>query len=153
MSALIRWNPVREMSVLQNAMDRLFDETWGGMRPAVAGNTMPLDVHESKEAYTVVANIAGLSADQLNINLHEDKLTISMEIEAPVIPEATRVLLQERAFGKFARTITLPLAVDADAVTAEYKDGVLVLVLPKVPEVQPRKISVQHKGNLTAKTE
>jgi HSP20 family protein len=145
MSSIVRWNPIREMAVLQNAMDRLFDETWGGSRPTVAGNTMPIDVHESAEAYTVVANMPGLNADQLNINWHDNKLTISVEIEAPTAPEATRVLLQERAFGKFARTLTLPLAVDADKVTAEYVNGVLTLILPKTPEVQPRKISVQHK--------
>ncbi len=145
MSSIVRWNPIREMAVLQNAMDRLFDETWGGIRPTVAGNTMPLDVHESVEAYTVVANMPGLSADQLNINWHDNKLTISVEIEAPTVAENSKVLLQERAFGKFARTLTLPLAVDADKVTAEYVNGVLTLVLPKTPEVQPRKISVQHK--------
>lgn len=145
MSNLVRWNPIREMAVLQNAMDRLFDETWGGMRPTVAGNTMPIDVHERQDAYVVVANLPGLSAEQININWHDNKLTISVELEAPTVSEGNRVLLQERAFGKFARTLTLPLAVDADAVTAEYVNGVLTLTLPKTPEVQPRKITVQHK--------
>lgn len=145
MANIVRWNPIREMAVLQNAMDRLFDETWGGMRPTIAGNTMPIDVHETADAYTVVANMPGLDADQLNINWHDNKLTISVELPAPQIPENTKVLLQERAFGKFARTLTLPLAVDADAVSAEYVNGILTLVLPKTPEVQPRKITVQHK--------
>ncbi|MCL4252313.1 MAG: Hsp20/alpha crystallin family protein [Anaerolineae bacterium] len=145
MANIVRWNPIREMAVLQNAMDRLFDETWGGMRPTIAGNTMPIDVHETADAYTVVANMPGLDADQLNINWHDNKLTISVELPAPQIPENTKVLLQERAFGKFARTLTLPLAVDADNVSAEYVNGVLKLILPKTPEVQPRKITVQHK--------
>lgn len=145
MANIVRWNPIREMAVLQNAMDRLFDETWGGMRPTIAGNTMPIDVHETADAYTVVANMPGLDADQLNINWHDNKLTISVELPAPQIPENTKVLLQERAFGKFARTLTLPLAVDADNVSAEYVNGVLTLILPKTPEVQPRKITVQHK--------
>lgn len=145
MANIVRWNPIREMAVLQNAMDRLFDETWGGMRPTTAGNTMPIDVHETADAYTVVANMPGLDADQLNINWHDNKLTISVELPAPQIPENTKVLLQERAFGKFARTLTLPLAVDADNVSAEYVNGVLKLILPKTPEVQPRKITVQHK--------
>lgn len=145
MANIVRWNPIREMAVLQNAMDRLFDEAWGGLRPTIAGNTMPIDVHETADAYHVVANMPGLSADQLNINWHDNKLTISVEIEAPTVPDNAKVLLQERAFGKFARTLTLPLAVDADKVTAEYVNGVLTLTLPKTPEVQPRKITVQHK--------
>ncbi|TVR22795.1 MAG: Hsp20/alpha crystallin family protein [Anaerolineaceae bacterium] len=146
MSTIVRWNPFREMAALQSAMDRMFDETWrntGG----VIGNSIPMDVNESDTAYTITAEMPGVNADNININLHDGLLTISAEIFAPEVGENERTLVQERVYGKFSRSVRLPNTVDIDSANASFDDGVLTLVLPKTPEVQPRQIPVSVGRN------
>lgn len=148
-SRIVRWNPVREMVAMQSAMDRMFDEVTRnfGDLPTV-GNTLPLDVHENDAHYTIAANLPGLTADDIEITLHENTLTISGEFVRQEAPEGTREWLSERVFGKFSRTLTLPNAVDADAVEATYDNGVLTLTLPKAESARPRQIAVNSKGLL-----
>lgn len=146
MATLIRWNPVRELAAMQSAMDRLFDETWRTVRPAAdnsADYRLALDVHENAGNYVVYASLPGVSADHLNISLHDDVLTISGELPAVEASEGVQSLLSERVTGKFTRSIRLPQPVNADAVEASLDAGVLTLTLPKVPELQPRTINVK----------
>lgn len=142
MTTIIRWNPIREMAAMQSAMDRLFENTWRGVQPTVAGNMLPLDVYESDSAYTVSTTLPGLSIDQIQITLHENTLSISGEVAQPEADNG-RALVQERVYGKFSRSVNLPQPVDAEAVEATYENGVLTLSLPKTPNAQPRLIPVK----------
>ncbi len=148
MSKIIRWNPVREMAAMQSAMDRLFDETWRGTRPTVAGNSLALDVYENDQNYSVYAEIPGMHPDQISISYQDDVLTISGEVEQPKFNESdnSRVLVFERSYGKFSRSIRLAQPIDIDQVDANYENGVLTLTLPKAPEAQPRMIAVKSNG-------
>lgn len=148
MTTIVRWNPIREMAAMQSAMDRLFEENWRGARPSVAGNALALDVHENDQAYVVHTSLPGVDADKINISFKDDVLTISGEVEQVKTSEDqnTRVLLSERSYGKFSRSIRLAQAVDADKVEATYENGVLTLTLPKTPEAQPRQIPVKTNG-------
>jgi HSP20 family protein len=149
MSTIVRWNPFREMAAMQSTLDRLFDESWRTTWPEFTGNTLAFDVYDSDNAYTAIAALPGLSADQINVKLHDGSLTISAELPQPQAPENARPLLQERTFGKFSRTISLPQRVNADQVEAVYENGILTLTLPKVPEVQPKQIAVKsHNGKM-----
>lgn len=141
MNTIIRWNPMREMAVMQNALDRLFDETWGGSRTGAQGS-LALDIHEDANTYHLSAAVPGLNADQLQIHFQDGVLTISGEVTQETRDEARAVLL-ERTYGKFARSVRLPIAINADAIEASLDNGVLRLALPKVPEVQPRQIPVR----------
>ncbi len=85
---------------------------------------------------------AGISADAVNISLHDDVLTISGEVPQFTL-ENSRALLLERNHGKFQRSIRLPQTVDVNAVEAQIENGVLTLTLPKSPEAQPRVIPVK----------
>ncbi|GAB4321433.1 MAG: Hsp20/alpha crystallin family protein [Phototrophicales bacterium] len=134
MATMIRWNPVQELADIQRAMNRIMEET---------NRTLPLDIHERDDAYVIAANIPGVNADDIDIRLHEDVLTISAEIPAPQVEENTRVLVRERGYGKYSRSVTLNFPVDADKIEAAYENGVLVLILPKLPEAQPRTIKVR----------
>lgn len=148
MSIIIRRNPIRDMAAMQSAMDRMFEDAWRGFQPfSTVEGLLALDVHETDNAYTVVANLPGLSAEAFNVTLHDGTLTISGELPQQQVAEGTRVLMQERSFGKFSRSIALPQPVDADAVEANYDNGVLTLNLPKAAHVQPRQIAVKG-GNL-----
>ncbi len=142
MTTVIRWNPIREMATMQGALDRLFDETWRNTRGATENGTLPLDVHETDNAYVVSATLPGVSADDVTISLHDGVLTISGETQ-PATHENSRALLLERTYGKLQRSIRLPQPVVQDGIEAVLENGVLTLTLPKTAEAQPRTIPVR----------
>jgi HSP20 family protein len=148
MSTIVRWTPIREMASMQSVMDRFFDETWRGTRPAFAGNALALDVHETDQAYTVQTALPGVNPEQINISFQDDVLTISGEVEQSKSSEDknTRVLLSERSYGKYSRSIRLSQPIEADKIEANFENGVLTLTLPKAPEAQPRLIPVKTNG-------
>lgn len=96
----------------------------------------------TEEATTVTAELPGINSDDLNIHLENRKLTISGERQAAEMPEESRYVRQERRFGRFSRTLTLPYAIDAEAVNADYSDGILTITLPRLEADKPRKIAV-----------
>jgi HSP20 family protein len=144
MNTVIRWNPLREMAAMQSAMDRIFEETWRNAQPTTNGRGwIPLDVYETDTHYTIAANLPGFNPENIDVTLHDGTLTISGEIPQPQVDDNVRVLLQERFFGKFSRSVNLPLAVNAEGVESNYANGVLTLTLPKAEEVQPRRIPIK----------
>lgn len=151
MSILIRRNPIREMAAMQSAMDRLFEDTWRGFN-VESDNVLGIDVHETDEAYTLFSNLPGVSADNIEITLHDGVLTIGAELPKLMIEEGVRVHVAERPYGHYTRTIRLPKAVDSNAVEADYNNGVLVLSLPKTAEAQPRQIPIRNSGMLNAES-
>jgi HSP20 family protein len=153
MSSIVRWNPFREMAAMQNAMDRLFNEQWRALRPMwedanVGAFGLPLDVHEDDKSYTVTTELPGVSSEHINVKFHDGALVIEAELpEQTVQKEGSRVLLQERRYGKFSRSVRLPQQINANAVEATFADGVLTLTLPKSEEAQPRLIPVKTGKN------
>lgn len=107
--------------------------------------TLALDVHETNDAYTVVANVPGVPVDDIDIRLHDNVLSISAEsIYENEEEKEGRVLLQERRYGKFSRSLRFPVHVNNDAVEADYNNGVLTITIPKIEEVKPRRIAVKN---------
>ena len=103
-----------------------------------------MNVWEDDENVFVEAEIPGLEMEAIEIFVNgDDQLTIQGERQQPDSGGGTWHR-QERSFGKFARMLHLPNEVDADAVIAEFKDGVLTITLPKKEEVKPRRITVKH---------
>ena len=155
MSNIIRWNPFREMAAMQNMMDRLFDDAWRGEWPRGTGwtglETPALDIHENDNAYTVVVPLPGVKPDDINVKMQNGVLSISGELPQPHVNDNSKVVVQERYYGKFSRSVTLPQSVDADKVEAAYEDGVLTLTLPKVPEAQPKQIAIKTPKVLQSK--
>lgn len=149
MSTIIRWNPLREMAAMQNAMDRLFDETWRATQTNGLRNFIALDVHETDSNFVVVASVPGVNPEQIDVTFHNDVLSINVNIPQPETADNTRVLLQERAFGQFTRSLTLGQPVDIENAESTYENGVLTLTLPKSAEAQPRRIQVKRQGLLT----
>lgn len=138
-----RWNPFREIATMQNAFDRMFDETWRTVWQAGNNGALSVDAYESDNAYTVIATLPGVNPDQINVQWHQGTLTISAEVTAMTLPENARWLVQERPFGRIARSIVLPEWVSVEQADAHYENGVLTLTLPKSPEAQPKLISIQ----------
>lgn len=104
---------------------------------------VPFNVAESDEGFVVSAVLPGLKAEEIDINLANQVLTISGEIKAAALPEGARYHLREQATGRFERSFKFNQGVDGDAVAASYEAGILTLRLPKAEAAKPRKISVQ----------
>ena len=145
MAQLVRWHPGREMARVQDMVDRLFEEgffrPWGWGRQVEGVGMIPLDIHETADEYIVRAPMPGVTSDKLEITFEAGVLTIRGEVaeEKEVQGEC---ILQERTYGKFARSVNLPGQVVADRIAASLKDGVLVVRVPKAEEVKPKKIEV-----------
>lgn len=117
-------------------MDPLSDE--GSML------TFPIDIREDDDAYTLSAVLPGLKAEDLNIQIHDNVITISGEVKYER-KEQDRYLLIERASGKFSRSFTLPDDVDADKAEARLEDGILNLRLPRAEHAKPKTIKIVTK--------
>jgi HSP20 family protein len=127
---------------LNTELDRMFDWALGSDRPHTHRTGPALDVVQEEQRYVVRADLPGLGRDEVEITFQDGVLTIKGEKKQDERPENHRLHLQERFHGSFARNLRLPERVDTDKIEATMKDGVLELVLPFVPEVQPRKIVV-----------
>lgn len=135
------WN---EMNRFRDEVNRLFDanglQDRGGPTFAVA--YPPLNIWEDVERVYVEAELPGMGLDDLEIHVTGDQLSVKGERKAPDFPESAWHR-QERGFGKFARGVTLPVAVDADKVEAKLTNGVLTIAMPKSEAAKPRRITVK----------
>ncbi len=103
--------------------------------------TPDVDIFESDKEITLLADMPGVTPDRLNIDLRDDVLTLSGETESDG-ESSEKPIIIEYGVGKYHRQFTLSEVVDQAAITADLKDGVLRLVLPKVKKATPRKITV-----------
>jgi HSP20 family protein len=126
------------------AFSRLSDDLAQLFEAPLTGWLPPLDVKEDKDGYTVRVEVPGVKREEIEVSLDDGALTISGERKAEEVQEGTEVLRQERYHGKFSRVITLPTAVAADKVKAQYKDGVLTVTLAKAEEAKPKQINVSE---------
>ena len=145
---LERWDPFRNMSDVQGEVSRLFDTFFG--RPTVGGNgpsprmwVPVLDMYETKDDLVVSFELPGVSEKDVSLSITGDLLTLKGEraFNRDVTDDGYQHV--ERAYGKFERTVQLPMPVQADKVKATYRDGVLEVRLPKTEEVKPREIKIE----------
>lgn len=147
MTSLTRWDPFQDVMAFQDEMNRLLGDTFRivGDWPQRDGMwRLALDVSENEDAFIVQASVPGVNPDDLDINLLNNVLTIQGEIQ----PEESQgqIHLRELSYGKFYRSIRLPVAVDMDKAEATYHNGVLTLTLPKVEEAKPKRIAIHSNG-------
>ena len=102
-----------------------------------------VDVAETDTAYQVKAELPGIRKEDLDVTVDDGVLTIKAEHnDNQEQTENGQLIRQERSYGKFVRSLRLGANVDEETITAEYRDGVLHITLPKAKEVQPRKVEV-----------
>ncbi len=123
-------------------VERFFDGVFDNDGPA-RGFAMDLDVHDNDESIVVRAEVPGVEPDDLSIELHGDVLTIRGEKREEEKREQDKQLYTERRYGSFERSLTLPSAVDPEAVHATHDKGVLTVTLPKSSRERPRKIEIR----------
>ena len=146
---LARFAPLSDIVSLRDAMDQLFQESFirpNGMTGLSAGQiAVPVDLWETKDAYQLRADLPGLTADDIAINVTGDTVVLSGEHKPATDVASEGYLRQERRSGKFQRGFTLPVQIDSNAVTATFANGVLELVLPKAESVKPKTVKIQPK--------
>lgn len=148
MSNITRWNPTREIAAMQETLDRFFDNVWSNSGLINRGdNTLALDLHENDDAYVLTTNLPGIDADDIDVTVHDNVLSITAEINRESNEEGDNILLRERTYGRFSRRLTLPRGIDVDNIDSELNNGVLTLTLPKTEVAQRRRIDIR-KPNL-----
>lgn len=146
--ALVRWEPIREISSIQNEVNRLFDTFFdapaaGGRADAMPRRWTPaMDLTERDGAFLLRADLPGVSEEDVSVELDDRVLTVSGERKSAVEHEQGTVHRIERAYGRFSRSLTLPEGVEADAIEASFDRGVLEVRIPKPAERKPRRIAI-----------
>jgi HSP20 family protein len=143
---LNKWEPFRDMLSLRADMDRLFSSLFGRGPEEREGLWAPIvDIEEDNENIMVKAEIPGMKKDDIKVSVQGNMLTITGERKQESEVKEKTYHRVERSYGKFSRTITLPIDVETDKVKASYKDGVLNIILPKPEAVKPKHIDVEIK--------
>jgi len=140
--ALVRWEPARELSSLQSEMNRLFSSFFGDVDEGARRWTPAMDLMEAEDHLVLKADLPGLSEEDVQIEVRDNVLTVSGERKAEQEEKRDGYYRVERSFGRFARSLTLPEGIDADAIEASFDKGVLEVRIPKPAERQPRRISI-----------
>ncbi len=149
MANIVPREPMREMLSLREAMDKLFEESFVGPRGwlGLSGEaiSLPLDVYQTENDIVVTAPVPGIKPEDIDISISGDTLTIRGETMAEERVEKGSFIRQERRYGRFERSMTLPVEVQAEKAAATFENGVLTLTLPKAEAVKPKQIKVTVK--------
>jgi HSP20 family protein len=143
---LVRWEPLREFSAMQDRVNRVFNECYRGVDDDVMrrGVWVPaVDIYNTgKEELVIKAELPDLSKDDIDITVADNTLTIKGEKKMDQAVKDEQYHRIERVYGTFSRTFSLPPTVDTTKVTADYKNGVLTIALQMKEEAKPKQIQV-----------
>ena len=156
MESLIRWQPFRELTSMQDRMNRLFDEFFGRRGPLTFeteeswGFAPPVDIYEDAHKLTFKVEIPGMEEKDLKVEIEDNTLTVSGErkVEKEIKEEHFR--RKERHCGTFSRSFALPASVDTEKIEANYANGMLAIEFPKRAEAKPKQIKVNVAKTLKA---
>jgi HSP20 family protein len=134
--------PYRRMAAMRHAMNRWFEEAGDNNEPEQREMLLAVDLKASDEAYNITALVPGLEADDLEIEVLNNTVTIRGEFKTGE-DESDKYLVCELPSGRFSRTITLPTETDSSKVEASIKNGMLSLRIPKAEAARPKAIKVK----------
>ena len=145
--AISRWDPFRDLNVLQDRMNRLFDDAGRGWRadePAATTTWSPaVDIYETENEIVVQAELPGVDRKDISLNLENNVLTLKGERRFEKETKEENYHRIERSYGGFARTFSIPATVDEEKIRADYRDGILKIALPKKEQVKPKQIRIE----------
>lgn len=141
---IVRWNPSREFSSLQREMNRLLDDVFAPSPEwhAPSGFTPAAEIEETAEAYQLKLEVPGINKDDLDIQVTAESVAISGERKVENKSEEHGKVRSEFRYGSFQRVLATPGRINQQDVTADYKDGILVLTLPKAEEEKNKVVKV-----------
>jgi len=142
---IVRYNPNRLVKRINRDFESVFDSFFNfPWHRSVNGDFVPrIDISEDKDQMMLKAELPGMEKDAIKVVFEDGVLTISGEKSAKVESEDTTHVWSETSTGAFSRSLTLPDYVDAEKIKADYKNGILVLTLPKTEKAKPKEIEVK----------
>jgi len=151
--AIVKWDPLscgpfRELSAMQDRMNRLFEDALTRTRVIKEGLgegawTPPVDIYETAEDLVIKAELPGLSTEDVSVRVEDNVLTLKGERKRKEGIGRGNYHLIERPYGHFRRSFVLPNNVDHEKVQAQFKDGVLFIAIPKLKRIKPKKIAIE----------
>ena len=150
MATISRWEPFRGLSTLHDQVNRLFNETvlrGQGEDSALTTWSPAVDIYETENELVVKADLPDVSEKDIDVRVENNLLTIRGERKFEKSISEDNYLRVERSYGTFSRSFSLPNAVNAEAIHAEYKNGVLTVTMPKREESKPRQVKVAVSSN------
>jgi HSP20 family protein len=145
--AMTRFDPFRDLAVLQDRMNRLFNDTYGRNREddlMSRGSWTPaVDIYEIEGSLVLKAELPDLRREDIDVSVENSTLTIPGERKLDSEIKQENFHRIERPYGSFLRQFSLPPTVDPSKIGAEYKNGVLTVTLPVREEAKPRTINVE----------
>ena len=144
--AIVRWDPFRDLNMLQDRMNRLFDDAgrpWRPDEPAATTSWSPsVDIFETEGEIVVKAELPGIDRKDIQLNLENNVLSLRGERKFQKETKDDNYHRIERSYGVFSRAFSIPATVDEERIRADYKDGVLKIVLPKKDQAKPKQIKI-----------
>jgi HSP20 family protein len=145
MAMLTRWDPFRELSTIQDRMNRLFQDAYSPNREeglSTAAFAPAADVYEDENHVTLKLEVPGIDEKDLDIRVENNTLIIKGERKFEKDEKEENFRRVERQYGSFVRSFTLPSTMDSDNINASYDKGVLSITIPKRAEAKPKQIQV-----------
>jgi len=144
---ITKWEPIKDLLTLQDRMNRLFDDSVRGLRPGeeAMGTAIwipAVDIYETENEVVVKAELPEINQKDIDIQIENNTLVLRGERKFEKDTKRENFHRIERAYGSFARSFTLPNTIDQEKIHADYKDGVLKIVMPKREEIKPKQIKV-----------
>ena len=147
-TSISRFEPFRGLPTFQDQINRLFNEAYD--RSAEEANLTPwapaVDIYETEHELVVKADLPDIKPEELDIRVENNILTIRGERKFEKKVNEDNYLRVERSYGSFSRSFSLANTVNAEAIQADYKNGVLTLSIPKREEAKPKQIKVHVEG-------
>lgn len=139
------FSPWLELEDMSSRLNRLFSEPGAGeaSRPVVWSPSV--NVEETKEELLLTAELPGMNIEDIEIEVENNILSLRGEKRAEEEKEDRKFHVWERCYGSFERSFTLPRTVKADQISAQFKDGILHIQMPKAPEAKGRKIAIKSE--------
>src|SRR5438874_8073821 len=142
--AITRWDPFRELSTIQDRMNRLFQESYGGQDQELSTSAFapPVDVYEDEHSIMLKVEVPGIDEKDIDIRLENNTLVVRGERKFEKEEKEENYHRVERRYGAFARSFTLPSSIDNDNAQASYENGILKIKLAKREEAKPKQIKL-----------
>ena len=148
---IVRWEPFRDLVSAQRDFGRLFREAFSSQLGETELSTRswapPVDIYETEDAIVLRAELPGVDAKDVEVRVEDNTLYLKGERKFEREVKEENYHRVERSYGSFSRSFSLPNSIEPEKVTAEYKDGQLVLTLPKREDAKPKTIKINVSKN------
>ena len=138
---LVKWKPIRSMHDTRSLVDEFFGDT--SLTPFAPNFEPRVDVKEKKNEYEISAELAGLNKDDVSITLENNTLVLKGEKKSEEKKEDENYYRSERRYGSFCRSFRLSDEIKREDISANFKDGVLNITLPKAEKAKPKEIAIK----------